>query len=141
MSIFALLIIINFKFRVNRTKKVTKKDRIPLLYLIPEHVEHSKKYVDELEYVAYKSMISIESKNLRSMNYQENQLNRPARERTRRNILNSRIRTVTKKNNNLSRNEFRGFGRSNIKQKSDNESGTLRRPTQRFKDFKQTKVD
>ena len=57
ISLYLLLIIINFRFRVNRTKNKSKNSDKPLLYTIPNHIEHSEKYVDPIEYMALKSII------------------------------------------------------------------------------------
>lgn len=56
-SIFFLLITINFRFRVNRTRKKTKNEAKPLLYVVPRHVEHAKKYIDPNEYFALKGLV------------------------------------------------------------------------------------
>lgn len=56
-SIFFLLITINFRFRVNRTRKKTKNEAKPLLYVIPKHVEHAKNYIDPTEYFAFKGLV------------------------------------------------------------------------------------
>lgn len=60
-SIFFLLIVINFRFRVNRTRKKTKNESKPLIYIIPKHVDHAKKYIDPTEYYAFKAMIFNEN--------------------------------------------------------------------------------
>lgn len=83
-SIFFLLIVINFRFRVNRTKKKTKNEAKPLVYIIPKHVQHSKHYIDPTEYYAFKAMIFNETeghfmrKNLdtRNLKYPSLRLNR-----------------------------------------------------------------
>lgn len=61
MALYVLLILINFRFRVNRTKKLSKNDSKPLIYLIPSHIDHVQKYIDPVEYIALKSMIFDEN--------------------------------------------------------------------------------
>lgn len=60
-SIFFLLIVINFRFRVNRTRKKTKNESKPLIYIIPKHIDHAKHYIDPTEYYAFKAMIFNET--------------------------------------------------------------------------------
>ena len=56
-SVLGLLIAINFKFQLNRSSSLLKNSLKPFLYRIPNHVEHSKKYIDFIEYESYKKLI------------------------------------------------------------------------------------
>lgn len=75
MALFSLLVIVNFRFRVNRVKKQSKNDTKPLVYIIPHHVDHVQKYVDPIEYIALKNMIFNENEGHHMRVYKEYTLN------------------------------------------------------------------
>lgn len=75
MALYVLLILINFRFRVNRTKKQSKNDSKPLVYLIPSHIDHVQKYIDPVEYIALKSMIFNENEGHFMRVYKEYSMN------------------------------------------------------------------
>lgn len=56
-AIFGLLIAINFRFTNNRSQSLMRRILRPFLYRIPNHVDHSYKYIDWIEYDSFKKLI------------------------------------------------------------------------------------